>query len=74
MLALYASKAAVIAFLARMSQQKHHLLTYWICLGLVAATGLASVLIVLVDWPLKSGYYFAFYSNQHSCDIQVGPL
>lgn len=68
-LALYTSKAAVIAFLARISQQKQHVLLYWTCLGLVVASGLASVFLVTLGWPLKTGYYFAFYENEKSCDV-----
>ena len=70
-IALYTSKAAVIAFLGRISQQKQHVLLYWICLGFVTAAGLVSVFIVTVAWPLKSGYYWAFFLNQESCDTQV---
>jgi hypothetical protein len=70
-IALYTSKAAVIAFLARISQQKQHVLLYWMCLGFVVASGLASVFLVTVGLPLKSGYYFAFYLNQKSCDVQT---
>ena len=71
MIALYTSKAAVIAFLARISQQKQHVLLYWTSLGVVVASGLASVFLVTVGLPLKSGYYFAFYLNEKTCDVMT---
>lgn len=70
-IALYTSKAAVITFLARISQQRQHSLVYWTCLGVVGAAGVVSVFIVLVGWPLKSGFYFGFSLNSQSCDLQV---
>lgn len=70
-LALYTSKAAVVTFLARISKQNKHALVYWSCLGFVVAAGIASIFIVLVGWPNKSGYYLAFSINSESCNVQV---
>ena len=68
---LYLSKAAVVTFLARLTKNKTWLMIYWICLGFIAALGIASVLVVTIGWPLKSGYYWAFSLNQEPTDSQV---
>ena len=70
-ISLYLSKCTVVAFLLRLTKQKSQIMLYWISLGVVTAIGIASLLLVTIAWPMKSGYYWAFFLNDNSCTSQV---
>ena len=70
-ISLYLSKCAVICFLRRLTKVPSQVRLYWIAIAIISAIGLASVLLVTVEWPLDSGFYWAFYKNGTSCTTQV---
>lgn len=70
-ISLYMSKCAVLIFLARLTKLKQQRILYWSCTAFIAVVGVVSLLIVTVECPLKSGYYWAFHLNQRSCESQV---
>ena len=70
-IALYISKIGVLAFLSRITKNKTQLLIYHACHLLVAVFGFISILVVTVDCPSPSSYYWAFFANRTACDSQV---
>jgi len=61
----------VLVFLSRITKNRSQLLTYYACCALVAVFGIMSILVVTVQRPSRSGYYWAFYSNRATCPSQV---
>lgn len=72
-IALYLSKCAVVTFLTRLTKQRSHIIMYNICQGIIAAAGIASVLLVTVSWPDYHNSYWWFSSASGACSPQVSP-
>ncbi|QIW98179.1 hypothetical protein AMS68_003697 [Peltaster fructicola] len=71
-IALYLSKIAVLAFLARITKNKLHLNIYYACAGAFAVLCFISVLLVTVGCRSGSGLYWAFGDNTNTCPGQFG--
>lgn len=67
---MYASKVAVLTFLARITKNKLQILAYRACATVVLAFGFMSVLIATVGCSSDSGYYWVFHDNQSTCPTQ----
>ena len=62
----------MLAFLARITKTHSYIKIYHVLNGVVAALGLVTVLMVTVDCPSESGYYWAIHDNRlMSCPSQV---
>lgn len=70
-LALYLSKIAVLAFLARITKNKSQLVLYLACSVGFAAFAVASALVVTIGCPVKRDFYWAFAANADACPSQV---
>lgn len=73
LIALYISKIGVLAFLGRITKQKSQLLGYATCSVLAIIFCIMSILIVTIDCPSASNFYWAFHLNRTSCPSQVNP-
>lgn len=73
LIALYTSKIGVLAFLGRITKQKSQLLGYYTCIILGVIFCIMSILIVTIDCPSSSTFYWAFHLNRTSCPSQVIP-
>lgn len=65
----------MIAFLSRITKTHAYIAIYHISNALTAVLGLASVLVVFIDCPAGSSYYWAFHDNRLlTCPSQVSRL
>lgn len=69
--ALYTAKITALLFLLRIANLKKTRILYYVCIAGTAVFGIASTLVVTIDCPTSSGYYWNFTGSQPQCQTQV---
>lgn len=70
-LSIYLSKIATLLFMLRIGSIMRSRPLCYACVVLSAVFCLASILVVTVDCPIASGYYWDFTGNITGCPTQV---